>query len=299
MKPILEALADGNPHPRGQLVDQLARRFQLTAEEEALLTPSGKSPLFFTRISWAVAYLKKAGLIATPRRGFYQITKRGKEVLGQDPEPLDKNFLMRFEEFRTFIEQSRAGSASAMPEGETPTASPTPTETLERAYQELRAAVISELMERIREIPPVAFERLVVDVLVKVGYGGMNEDAGVVVGGPGDEGIDGVIRLDPLGLEHIYLQVKKWDQAVGRPEVQKFVGALQGKRARKGIFVTSSEFTKEAREYVAHLDVRVVLIDGKKLAELMFDYGIGVAVVSQYQVKRIDSDYFDELMGQL
>ncbi len=299
MKPILEALADGNPLTRRELLGKLESRFQLTDEEKARLTPSGRAPLFTTRVSWAVAYLKKAGLIAAPQRGSYQITQRGKEVLKQNPEPLDVNFLMQFEEFKVFIEQSRAGSTSALPERETPIAKATPSETLEQAYQELRAAVISELVEKIREVPPKAFERLVVDVLVKIGYGGMNENAGMVVGGPGDEGIDGIIRLDPLGLEQIYLQVKQRTDKVGRPQVSEFVGALQGKGASKGIFVTSSEFTKEAQEYAARLNVKVVLIDGRKLAELMFDYGIGMAVVAQYQVKRIDSDYFAELIGEL
>ncbi|MCR4399431.1 MAG: restriction endonuclease, partial [Syntrophomonadaceae bacterium] len=212
-------------------------------------------------------------------------------------------FLMQFPEFQAFREESRGSgdktskdAANAVADS---SASETPEESMERANSELRSGMISEVLEKIRALTPRAFEQLVVDVLVKMGYGGLNENPGQVVGGSGDKGIDGIISQDPLGLDRIHLQAKQWGQPVGRPEVQKFVGALHGQGARKGIFITSSEFTKDARDYAERLETRVILIDGKRLAELMFAYNVGVTAARRYEVKRIDSDYFAELEGTI
>lgn len=295
MKPLLEVISDGNPHPMGGVVEALAKRFGLTPEELAEKIPSGTQPLFYNRVGWARTYLKKAGLLDSPQRGFVQITESGKQVLQQGVEKIDNDFLMQFEEFKKFREASKASPKAKGGDGAA--ISPeTPQEALEAAYFELRSALISEIQETIRALPPRAFERLVVDVLVKMGYGGPDEQS-QVIGRSGDEGIDGVIRQDPLGIDTIYIQAKQWAGPVGRPELQKFVGALQAKSAKKGVFITSSDFTNEAKDYAARTGL--ILIDGKRLAELMFEYGLGVSSVKSYEVKRIDSDYFAELKGSL
>jgi len=295
MKPLLEVISDGNPHPMSEVVEALAKRFGLTPEELAETISRGTQPLFYNRVGWARTFLKKAGLLVSPKRGFVQIKDRGRQVLQENVEKIDNDYLMRFEEFRNFIEASKAIlKAKAGDDGAAVSSEKTPQEALEVAYFELRSALISEIQESIKELPPSAFERLVVDVLVKMGYGGRDGQS-QVVGRSGDEGIDGVIRQDPLGIDTIYIQAKQWAGPVGRPELQKFVGALQAKSAKKGVFITSSDFTNEAKDYAARTGL--ILIDGKRLSELMFEYGLGVSPVKSYEVKRIDSDYFAELKG--
>ncbi len=312
MKPFLLKLADGNPHTMKELAEQLADYFHLTEDERVKTIPSGMQPLFYNHVGWARTYLKKAGLIESPRRGVVRITDRGKAIIHEDPESIDNKFLMRFEEFRSYYERGvrtlkeyresvrRSGaSENSISSGPEPNALiDTPEEAIAKALAELNEAVLYDLREKLRTLSPHVFERLVLDVLLKMGYGGSQLDAGKLTGGSGDEGIDGLIRQDPLGLDSIYLQAKHWSQPVGRPEIQRFVGALQGKRARRGVFITSSEFTKEAREYADHLEPKVVLIDGSDLARLMFDYGVGVSAIRTIEIKRIDSDYFAVLMGE-
>lgn len=302
MKPLLEAIADGRAHALSEIEERLAQHFHLTPEERSQRIPSGTQSLFYNRVGWARTYLKKAGLLTSPSRGFVQLTERGQAVLRENPAQIDNAFLMRFEAFRAFLEESRVSrgrhsDGEPEPEEVAPGSASTADERMAAAYAELRARLISDVLERVKSLTPQAFERLVVDVLVKLGYGGGNERAGQVVGRSGDEGIDGLIHQDPLGVDTIYIQAKRWDQSVGRPEVQKFVGALQGQRARKGIFIISSEFTKEARDYAERLETKVILIDGRRLAELMVDHGVGVATARSYEVKRLDSDYFAELEG--
>jgi restriction system protein len=299
MKPLLEAVADGREHEIGALVEHLATQFGLTEEERNQLLPSGQQPIFANRVGWARTYLKKAGLLESPRRGWVRITERGRQVLQQNPPQIDNDFLMQFPEFCDFREQSRASQKQRSIESNAGafTSTQTPEEALEIAYDELRSSRISEILERVRALSPRAFEQLIVAVLLNMGYGGADESAGQVLGKSGDEGIDGIIRQDPLGLDTIYLQAKQWQGIVGRPEVQRFVGALQGKRARKGIFITSSDFTEEARRYAEGLDSKVILIDGKRLAELMFLYNVGVTTTRTLEIKRIDNDYFAELEG--
>lgn len=298
MKPLLEAVADGQIHSIKDITESLANKFQLTPEERSQMLPSGTQPLFSNRVGWARTYLKKAGLLTSPSRGSIQITERGKSFLKESPAQINNEFLMRFDEFRAFIEESRV-SRGLREEliSEPESSAKTPEEALATAYAELRASLISDILDRVKKLTPRAFERLVVDVLVKIGYGSANEETARVIGRSGDEGIDGIIQQDPLGLDMIYIQAKQWTGPVSRPEVQKFVGALQGQRVRKGVFITSSKFTKEAIEFIRNAGANIILIDGKRLAELMFTYGVGVSTARNYEVKRLDSDYFAELEG--
>ena len=291
MLPLLRLLGDGKEHRLRDVVSALEQQFGLTKEERKALLPSGQQPIFHNRVGWARTYLKNAGLLEAPRRGWMRITDRGLEVLKQKPERVDVNFLMQFEEFRTFrSSRHRAPSASdaADIEGETPE------ELLANAYGIHKRSVLSELLELVKKASPEFFERLVVELLVKMGYGGSYQEAVQAIGRSGDEGVDGVIKEDRLGLDVIYLQAKRWEGPVGRPELQKFAGALQGLRARKGVFITTSSFTRDAIDYADRLDIKIVLIDGQRLAELMFEYGVGVTTVSTYAVKKVDHDFFLE-----
>jgi restriction system protein len=231
--------------------------------------------------------MKKAGLLDTPRRGNIAITSRGREVLSSAPKRIDVAFLQQFPEFVEF----RAVRRDKPPE---PPPIETPEEVLEDAIQTLRDNLASDLLKQVRSSSPHLFEKVVVELLVKMGYGGSLKDAGQAVGRSGDEGIDGIIKEDRLGLDIIYIQAKRWANTVPRPEIQKFAGALQGQRAKKGVFITTSDFTKDAREYASKIDSKIILIDGEQLAQYMIDHNIGVAPVGSYEVKRVDSDYFAE-----
>ncbi len=294
MLPLLQYTADGEEHHNRDAVDALAHKVGLTEEERKTLLPSGRQPTFDNRVGWARTYMKKAGLIEATRRGYFRITPRGQKVLHSKPEHIDVNYLSQFEEFQEFRSPEKDnGIPEAQHDAATDEA--TPEEALEQAYLSLRSDLASDLLQTVKQMPPDFFERLVVDLLVRMGYGGSRKEAGQALGKSGDEGIDGIIKEDRLGLDIIYLQAKRWAEGVvGRPEVQKFAGALQGKRAKKGIFLTTSAFTKEAQEYVALIDSKIILIDGKRLAELMIDHGVGVTPIAEYQVKRLDSDYFTE-----
>jgi restriction system protein len=243
-------------------------------------------------VGWARTYLAKAGLIEMSRRSYYLITERGKGVLKNNPSRIDMKYLEQFPEYIQFRE--REGGRRKIHETTEPIeiTGKTPEEILEDAYQEIRDNLAQELLTLVKSSSPAFFERLVIELLVKMGYGGSRREAARAVGQTGDEGIDGIIDEDRLGLDAIYIQAKKWDTVVGRPEIQKFIGALMGKRARKGIFITTSGFTADAVNYVSNIDFKVVLIDGKRVAEFMIDYDVGVTGVTSYQLKRIDSDYF-------
>lgn len=298
MLPLMEFAFDGREHSTRQAIDHLAERFGLSEEERRRLLPSGRQPVFDNRVHWATIYLAKAGLLERSRRGHFRITARGKQVLEERPERLDVRFLERFEEFREFrrLRAARAWDARrrSTPPSEKEGEPATPEEALEDAYQRLRGTVASELLVLVKTASPAFFERLVVDLLLAMGYGGSREEAGKAIGGTGDEGIDGVISEDRLGLDVIYIQAKRWDRPVGRPEIQRFVGALQGHRARKGVFITTSTFTKDAQDYGARIDPSLVLIDGPTLVDLMIEYGVGVSPVASYEVKKVDRDYFSE-----
>jgi restriction system protein len=293
MRPLLEFLSDGKQHPLKEARQALADRFRLTDEERKALLPSGRQVIFVNRVAWAQVYLSQAGLLTNPERGHLKISDRGLKALQECPEKISISYLRKFPEFNLFRSSSKKPK-EAQPSQDSEEERGTPEEMLEAAHERLRADLAKEVLSRVKKCSPQFFERLVVELLLKMGYGGSREEAGEAVGTSGDEGIDGVINEDRLGLDTIYLQAKRWEGTVGRPEIQKFVGALQGKRAKKGVFITTGTFSVEASEFVKHIEARVVLIDGRQLAEHMIDFGVGVDLVISYDIKRITSDYFEE-----
>lgn len=302
MLPLLEALVDGREHLVRDVREGLAAKFGLGATEREALLPSGKQPIFDNRLGWAKTYLAKAGLVSSVRRGVYQITDRGRSVVASEPGRVDTAYLVKFPEFEEFRrktdETDDAGSPpkadATSPDVSAAAPASTPQESLDAAYHQLRRAVETELLVAVRGASFRFFERLVVELLVKMGYGGSLKDAGKAIGRSGDDGLDGIIKEDHLGLDAIYIQAKRWEKTVGRPDVQAFAGSLEGVRGRKGVFITTSTFSSEAREYVSRIEKKIVLVDGQQLASLMTDFGIGVAPVSTYEVKRVDGDYFSE-----
>ena len=295
MRPLLEAHADGKEHLNRDLVAQLGDQFALTEEERREMLPSGGARLFDNRVGWAKSHITQAGLLISPRRAISVITDRGREALRIHPERIDLRVLNGFEVYREFRNRRKNVEDDESDTSETEIQdAQTPEELLENAYLQVRRQVEAELLSQIKSSPPEFLERVVVDLVVRMGYGGSRKDAGEALGRSGDEGIDGIIKEDPLGLDIIYLQAKRWEGTVGRPEIQKFAGALQGQRARKGIFITTSTFSSDALEYTSRIETKIILIDGPRLAKLMFDHGVGVATASNYEVKRIDSDYFTD-----
>lgn len=295
MLPVLRALADGHDHDIRELRERLAGEFDLTELDRRELLPSGKQPVFDSRVGWAKTYLEKAGLLATVRRGCYRITEAGRSVLAKNPERIDKAYLLQFDSFRAFATRATDDEHAPVEAAEEKSArGMTPEEALERAHKEIRAKVETELLDAVGKASPRFFEKLVVELLVKMGYGGTLEDAGRALGRSHDGGIDGIIKEDHLGLDAIYVQAKRWQNNVGRPDVQAFAGSLEGERARKGVFITTSSYSTEARDYVKRIEKKIVLIDGRQLASLMVDFGIGVNTVSTYEIKRVDTDYFAE-----
>lgn len=293
MLPFLQFLSDGKEHSLRGAEEALAQHFQLAPAERAELLPSGQQGIFKNRIGWARTYLKKAGLLEAPKRGVFKITDLGIKTLAESPARIDGKYLEQFPEFMQFRDLSKPDSVVTAPVEMTPTKT-TPEEAIELAHQGLREQLAQELLSRILSCSPTFFEQLVVELLVKMGYGGSRRDAGERIGQTGDGGIDGIIKEDRLGLDTIFIQAKRWQGSVGRPEIQKFVGALQGQRARKGVFITTSTYTAEAADYATRIDTKVVLIDGKHLAALMIDFDVGVSASASYVVKRVDSDYFEE-----
>ena len=295
MRPLLEAHADGMEHLNRDLVTRLGEQFGLTDEERREMLPSGGARLFDNRIGWAKSHIMQAGLLAAPRRAISIITERGRQALRLQPERIDLRILNEYEEYREFRSRRKTTGDEVTDTTELEIQdSQTPEELLENAYLQVRRQIESELLAQLKSSPPDFLERVVVDLVVRMGYGGSRKDAGEALGRSGDEGIDGIIKEDPLGLDIIYLQAKRWEGSVGRPEIQKFAGALQGQRARKGIFITTSTFTADALEYTSRIETKIILIDGLRLSKLMFDHGVGVATASNYEVKRIDSDYFTD-----
>ena len=293
MLPLLKLASDGKTHQVSEAVDELARQFSLTHDEMNELLPSGKQPRLRNRVNWAATYLKKGGLLESPRRARIRITDRGRSVLAKPPAMIDIKFLEQFDEFVDFRKSTR--DDPLRPDGNEGKPAPnTPEEALLDAYQMLRASLATDVLDAVKKAPPEFFERLVVDLLVQMGYGGSHQEAGQAIGKSGDEGIDGIIKEDRLGLDIIYIQAKRWESVVGRPEVQRFAGALQGQRARKGVFITTSSFSREATQYAATIETKVILIGGDRLAEFMIDHGVGVTTDATYEVKRIDADYFSD-----
>lgn len=299
MLPLLQMLSDGEEHSIRDYVEAMADHFDLSPEERSELLPSGKQTTVRSRVGWAATYLAKAGLIERSGRGRIRIRQRGQEVLRKSPTAIDNMFLSQFEEFVEFRQKSAqavlapqtTSTAGAFVETE---GRLSPEELLLSSYQELRSALAQDLLERIKAAPPAFFEQLVIDLLVAMGYGGSRADAGQAVGGSGDGGIDGIIKEDRLGLDFVYLQAKRWEGTVTRPIVQAFAGSLEGQRARKGVLITTSRFSRDAEEYVQRIEKRIVLIDGERIAQYMLDFGIGVTEVATYTVQRVDLDYFGE-----
>lgn len=291
MLPLLQLGSDQKEHAVSESYDTLAAQFDLTESERDDMLPSGRQSRFENRVGWARTYLKKAGLIDSTGRGKFRITQRGLAVLKSKPASVTKEFLTQFSEFREF--QARQ---NAKPENDEEIANheKTPDEVLDSAYQILRRTLSQDLLERVKSSSPRFFEKIVVDLLLAMGYGGSGLDAGKIVGKSGDGGIDGIIKEDKLGLEAIYVQAKRWAGTVGRPTVQEFAGSLAGQKARKGVLITTSQFSAEATEYVERLEMKIVLIDGEQLTQLMVDHGVGVADKQIYAVKRLDEDYFVE-----
>lgn len=286
MLPLLQFLSDGQEHSNKEIHDHLAQYFQLTPEEINMYYPTGNAKIFYDRITWAKSYLKKAGLVTYERRGFAQITPSGIDLLKENINKINLKLLSSYED-------SKGGKGNKQKEiideeGKTPE------EYFEIGYKLVTASLIEELIKKIKNCSPEFFEKLVLDLLLAMGYGGSRQEAAQVLGRSGDEGIDGLINEDKLGLDSIYIQAKHWDTVVGRPEIQKFAGALEGKRAKKGIFITTSSFSKDAQDYVKKIEKKIVLIDGQYLARLMIDHDIGVTKVRSYDLKRLDSDYFTE-----
>ncbi|MFW9877463.1 MAG: restriction endonuclease [Candidatus Thorarchaeota archaeon] len=292
MLPLLKYTADQEEHHIREVIDYLTKIFKLSEDEKRELLPSGGDTLFSNRCQWARTHLVKAGLLESTRRGYIKISQRGLEALNKNPEKINNEFLMQYPEFVEFLKPSDKKTKRIEEQTDE---RETPVESIEYGYQQLKQQLAQELLAQVKNTTPSFFEKLVVELLVKMGYGGSIRDAGSILGKSGDEGIDGTIKEDQLGLDIIYIQAKKWDNTtIGRPELQKFVGALKGQQANKGVFITTSKFSDGARDYVAKIDSKVVLIDGEYLAELMVDYDVGVSRVATYEIKRIDSDYFIE-----
>jgi restriction system protein len=296
MLAMLEYVKDGKEYPISDCIDFLAEKFHLTEEELEQWLPSKKQKTFYNRVYWAKAHLKMAGTLENTRRGFFKITAKGLSVLSENPDTVNVKYLMsKFPDYGEMINGYRkTDTVKSVDIPQNISLVETPEEQIESGYQKIRQSLEQEILSKLKAVNPYFFERIVVELLVKMGYGGSIQDAGKAIGKSGDEGIDGIIKEDKLGLDVIYIQAKRWENVVGRPEVQKFVGALAGQRAKKGVFITTSYYTKDATEYALQMDTKVVLIDGEKLAQYMIDYNLGVSTQNTYEIKKIDSDYFEE-----
>jgi len=298
MLPLLRFAGEKNDETStGEAVEVLAKEFGLTDEDLKEMLPSGIQSTFVNRVGWASTYMKKAGLLEATRRGYYRITPRGQEVLKKQPKTINVKLLKQYPEFLEFqqLKGTRSGDRESSSPATLDVTTATPSEALETAYENLRDELADELLARLKKSSPSFFERVVVELLVKMGYGGSRADAGKAIGKTGDGGIDGIIKEDKLGLDVVYIQAKRWENnPVGRPDVMQFAGALQAQKANKGIFITTSRFTDDARSYVSQIGSKIVLIDGEQLTSLMIEHDVGVSTVSLYPVKKIDTDYFDE-----
>ena len=290
MLPLLRYCEDGKDHTTSEVINALAADYNLTEEERKTRGSSGQQAVFDNRVAWAKSRLKTAGLLESPKRGVHKITPSGLDILRQNPPLINIKFLSKIPEYVNNRKRPKAGITNETQNNQ----EKTPEEIIESASAEIRENLALKLLEEIKKCSPNFFENLVVALIVKMGYGGSRQDAGKAIGRSGDGGIDGIIKEDRLGLDAVYIQAKRWENTIGRPEIQKFVGALQGQKARKGLFITTSEFTKEAADYVSRINNKIVLIDGEQLAELMIDYNVGVSTVTIYELKKIDYDYFTE-----
>ena len=291
--PLLQLLGDGLERPLSQAADALADVFKLTSEERDIALASGY-PVVRHRTGWAAFHLRKAGLVDDSKRGILRITEDGKKLLATNPASLSESVLMQFPRYQAW--QQAVSNAGALPAAIPAEAGEetSPEEAIANGYATLRANLAADLLERIMAKPPGFFERLVVDLLLAMGYGGSRAEAGTVTKASGDGGIDGVINEDRLGLDAVYVQAKRWESNVGVGALREFVGSLSAHKAHKGVFITTSDFASGAREFVAQVSLKIVLINGARLAELMIDYGVGVSTRETFVLKRADEDYFAE-----
>ena len=291
MLPMLQVIDDGEIHPIKEVREELATVLDLSDDDKKELLPSGKMPVYRSRVGWAKTYLKKAGLIDNSKRGKVKITERGTQVLQSKTESINSQFLMQFDEFQTFVN----GTKTEIPDVVAPKLI-SPEEMLEQSYQEIKYSLASDLLDQILSMSPAFFEKLVVELLVAMGYGGSLLEAGKILGKSGDGGIDGLIKMDKLGIDEIFIQAKRWDRSnsVSSVDIRNFIGALTIKGARKGVFITTSKFTKDADAVSKQPNFKVVLIDGAKLVDLMIEHNLGVSTYEQYTIKKIDYDYFSE-----
>lgn len=292
-KPLLDLAADGIEHSIKEARGWIAENMQLSEEDLAERLPSGTQSTFDNRVAWAKSYFVQAKVLESTKRAHFRITDRGRDLHKQGHERIDIRILNKYPEFLEFHAPQKTDKIETQ-STEVEEQSSTPEEVLQKAYLSIRNELAAELLQKVKSNTPSFFEDLVVDLMVVMGYGGSRADAGESLGRSGDEGIDGIIKEDRLGLDVIYLQAKRWEGTVGRPELQKFVGALHGKRAKKGVFITTSTFAKGAIEYVRTIDPKVILIDGKKLAQYMIDFNLGTTTSTIYEIKKIDTDYFHE-----
>lgn len=293
MLPFLEVIADGTEHSNSAVYNSVAKQMNVSAEDLKLMKSGGRVTLFYHRAAWAKTYLKKAGLLQSPNRGTIQITESGQGVLKNKPSKIDKRLLKEVGG-ADCLEPLRTKKAAPTEESLSELSAATPDELIEAGYQSLRDELIEEIIEQVKRCSPQFFERLVVQLLVAMGYGGSLEDAGQVLGRSGDGGIDGTIKEDKLGLDVICIQAKRWEGTVGRPVVQAFAGSMEGFRARKGVLITTATFSKEAEDYITRIERKIVLVDGQRMAELMIAHNVGVTVMQTYEIKRVDSDFFTE-----
>jgi len=291
MLPLLKFAGDTKQHNKKETMKVMTEYFKLSVDELKELLPSGNQPIFDNRVGWALTYMKKAGILKSVSRGVFEITERGKKLLNDGIKELHTKDFLKYDEFREFQKKSNDDNDDEQ-EG-SGGKELTPEELLDKTFNKVKNGLIIEIIDKIKECSPAFFERLVIEVIVAMGYGGSKQEAGKAVGRSGDEGIDGIIKEDKLGLDIIYLQAKRWENIVQRGEIQKFVGALEGKRANKGIFITTADFSSGAIEYAGAVNKKVILIDGKMLAELMIENGVGVTITGKYELRRIDNDYFE------
>lgn len=289
---FLHAIEDGDLHPAREVREIIASEMGISDADRSEMLPSGKQSTFDNRVAWARTYLDKAGLVETPVRGKYRITEAGLAALSSG-EKIDLKYLEKSKEFKEF--HSIAKPVTDEPSNEEKNESPM--EILDTAFQQVNATLASQLMDEVMKLTPTEFEKLVVKLLLRMGYGSGIDNAGMVTQQSNDGGIDGIIKEDQLGFSHIYIQAKQWalDQSVSKPEIQKFVGALQGQQAQKGLFITTAKFTKGASDYVKNLlGATVVLVDGTTLTRLMIKHNVGVSIEEVYEVKKIDTDFFSD-----
>lgn len=296
LRPLLESVSDGGEHHLRDLAPNLAEKFKLSPADIEELLPSGRQTRFLNRVHWAATFLNAARLVERKGRSVIAITERGRGELSNAPVRITVKYLNKYPEFRVFrgYENSPKDQTSGVQDDPEAT---TPIEQMEIAYQGIRKSLAAEVLEKVKSASPAFFERLVVDLLLKMGYGGSRSDAGKAIGRVGDDGIDGIIKEDRLGLDLVAIQAKRWTNgaSVGRPDVQAFSGSLDGQGSKKGVFITTSRFSQEAREYVKRLgDKKIILIDGDELSELMIDFGVGTVNHETYEIKKLDLDYFDE-----